>query len=278
MSSRVRLLPALIGAAGVLMVLRVGAIASAAEEAKKPEAEAAQTHEAAPAADAAAQPVGASPEVSPEVKTAEATALPASDGATATPVAPPVSAGFAQTKGEAQVLEDLAERRAALDARERDLAMREQLMGVTEKRVAERVAELKDLETRLNALLAQRDEQEEVQLASLVKTYEAMKPADAAKIFNKLDRTVLLNVASRMKPAKIGAVLAAMDPARAQDLTVMLAKRMSVTKPVAAVAPAAVPAPVPAPAAAEAPVQPLPIEQPQAAAPVAPTPAEAPHG
>ena len=202
---------------------------------------------------------------------------PGQDGATATPIAPPVSAGLAQTKGEAQVLEDLAERRAALDARERDLAMREQLMSVTEKRVGERVTELRDLETRLNALLTQRDEQEEVQLASLVKTYEAMKPTDAAKIFNKLDRTVLLNVASRMKPAKIGAVMAAMEPARAQDLTVMLAKRMSVAKPVAAVAPAPVPAPVQAPAAAEVPVQP-PVEQPQAAAPVAPVPAEAPHG
>jgi flagellar motility protein MotE (MotC chaperone) len=33
-----------------------------------------------------------------------------------------------------------------------------------------------------------------------------------------------------MKPAKIGAVLAAMEPARAQDLTVLLARRLKVTQ------------------------------------------------
>lgn len=282
MSSRVRLLPALIGAAGVLMVLRLGAMASAAEEAKHPEGEAGPAQEAAaPSADAAATPGhdAATPSgaTAGEVKTAEASTAPVHDGT----VAPPApSVGFAQTKGEAQVLEDLAERRAALDARERDLAMREQLISVTEKRVSERVTELKDLETRLNALLAQRDEQEEAQLGSLVKTYEAMKPADAAKIFNKLDRTVLLNVASRMKPAKIGAVMAAMDPARAQDLTVMLAKRVSVSKPVAAATPTPASAPLASAAPAETPDSAA-AEQPHAAAPAAPVgpaPAEAPHG
>jgi hypothetical protein len=34
-----------------------------------------------------------------------------------------------------------------------------------------------------------------------------------------------------MKPAKIGAVMAAMEPARAQDLTVMLALRLNVARP-----------------------------------------------
>jgi hypothetical protein len=46
-----------------------------------------------------------------------------------------------------------------------------------------------------------------------------------------------------MKPAKIGAVLAAMEAARAQDLTVLLARRMKVTlnTPAAPAAPAAAP-------------------------------------
>lgn len=270
MSSRVRLLPALIGAAGVLMVLRLGAMASAAEEAKP--AEEAETHAAeTQAAEPAAEAPDAHAEAPTETKTAEAT-----PAAVAAPE--PATSGIAQaqTKGEAQVLENLSERRAALDARERDLSMREQLLDVTEKRVTQRVAELKDLEARLNALLTQRDEAEEVQLASLVKTYENMKPTDAAKIFNKLDRGVLLSVASRMKPAKIGAVMAAMEPARAQELTVMLAKRMSVGKPVAAANPAPAPVPVAAPTPVEAPL-PAPAEQPQAAVPPA-APAEAPHG
>jgi flagellar motility protein MotE (MotC chaperone) len=121
-------------------------------------------------------------------------------------------------------------RRAALDERERDLAMREQLIGVTEKRVEERLVELKALEERLNAMLAKRDEAEETQFVTLVRMYENMKPPEAARIFNRLDRQVLLTVASRMKPAKIGPVMAAMEPARAQDLTVMLALRLNVAR------------------------------------------------
>jgi len=249
MSSRVRLLPVLIGAAGVLLTLKLGALASNAEP-QNPE----------PAAEAAAPAEPATPETASESAGAPAegsVAVPAghADPAVASP--PPsepaaAAPSRAQTKGEAEVIRNLGERRAALDARERDLALREQLLSVSEKGIAERLDELKSLEERLTAMLAKRDEAEEVQLTSLVKTYENMKPTDAARIFNKLDRQVLLSVAARMKPAKIGAVMAAMEPARAQDLTVMLAKRLSLPRPqpAAALAPPPPPlAPVSAPAA-----------------------------
>jgi flagellar motility protein MotE (MotC chaperone) len=225
MSSRVRLLPVLIGTAGILLTLRIGALASSAS----PQAEAA----APPAAEATA-PAAEAPHSEP---------APAPAAAEATP-APAPAIAQAQTKGEAEVLQNLSERRAALDEREHDLTMREQLIGVTEKRVEERLVELKDLETRLNVMLAKRDEAEEVQMASLVKTYESMKPSDAARVFNKLDRSVLLSVASRMKPQKIGAVMAAMDASKAQDLTVMLALRLNVQRQrTAEPAPAAQPQP-----------------------------------
>lgn len=242
MSSRVRLLPVLIGAAGILMTLRIGAIAaSSAEPEHSEEAPAAASAPAEQAAETASADA-AKPKEHQEGEASPAAAEPAPT--------PTTAISQAQTKGEAEVLQNLSERRAALDERERDLAMREQLIGVTEKRVEERLAELKDLETRLNAVLAKRDEAEEAQFATLVKTYESMKPADAARVFNKLDRQVLLTVASRMKPAKIGAVMAAMDPAKAQELTVMLALRLNVQRqrpaqPAAAAAPALTPTSAP---------------------------------
>jgi flagellar motility protein MotE (MotC chaperone) len=110
-------------------------------------------------------------------------------------------------------------------------------------------------------MLAERDAAEEAQLASLVKTYESMKAPDAAKIFNKLDRQVMLSLAQRLKPAKIGGIMAAMESARAQDLTVMLALRLHMPRPQAALSPAPTPAPEPV------------EEQPQAAA----SPPEPPH-
>jgi flagellar motility protein MotE (MotC chaperone) len=255
MSSRVRLLPALIGAAGVLLMLRLGAMAASTAEEAPAEAEKPTTAVEAPPAEAAAtekKAEGADPSAH-----VEGSAVPAA-GSTQKAAAP---VGQAQTKGEAEVLQNLTQRRDALDARERDLALREQLMSATEKQVAARLDELKALEKKLEGMMAQRDAAEEAQIASLVKTYEAMKPPEAAKIFNKLDRGVLLMVAQRMKPAKIAVVLGAMDPVRAQDLTVMLAMRMSLAKPApvepAVVAPPAA-APVPQPQAAAEPVAPPP--------------------
>jgi len=147
------------------------------------------------------------------------------------------------------VLERLGERRAALDAREKDVVLREKMLDAAERQIDAKISELKQLEQKLEALVSKRNELEETQISSLVKTYESMKPEDAARIFNRLERGILVDVASRMKPAKIGAVLAAMEPARAQDLTVLLARRLKVTLNAPAVpgtAPAVAPAPAPA--------------------------------
>ena len=248
MSSRVRLLPALIGAAGVLLMLRVGAMASGAEQTQAGEGAGAQTPVAENSATPGTEPTTTSAEPAPRVGvpavSVESAPQPASQ-----------SQPQAQSKGEAEVLQNLGLRRSMLDARERDLALREQLLSATEKRVSENLVELKGLETRLNAMLAQRDAGEEAQLASLVKTYENMKPADAAKIFNKLDRQVMVSLAQRMKPAKIAAVMAAMEPSRAQDLTVMLALRLSLPRPQPSIAAAAQSAPAPV-------VQPQPAAEP----------------
>ena len=60
-------------------------------------------------------------------------------------------------------------------------------------------------------------------MTSLVKTYEAMKPKDAAAIFNGMDDGVLLDIAKAMKPATLAAILSSMTPKRAEALTRMLA-------------------------------------------------------
>jgi hypothetical protein len=52
--------------------------------------------------------------------------------------------------------ERLSERREALEAREDELDMRENLLAATERRIEERVTELRQLEARLNALAQQR--------------------------------------------------------------------------------------------------------------------------
>jgi flagellar motility protein MotE (MotC chaperone) len=130
------------------------------------------------------------------------------------------------SKSEVRVLQSLADRRAALDERGRELDMRERLLAATEKRVNERIAELRAIETRIEKLLNARDEEQMAQIDSLVSTYESMRPKNAARIFEELDEEVLLQVAVRMRERQFAEILANMNPASAQQLTVRLANRL----------------------------------------------------
>jgi len=190
---------------------------------------------------------------------------------------------------EVDVLSSLSRRRAELDGRARDLDMRANVLAATEKRIDAKIAALKQLHGQINQMMGQRDAAQEKQIASLVKTYSAMKPKDAARIFNGLDDNVLLQVAQEMKSDALAPVLAAMNAETAQKLTLHLASRLNVpekatlTPPqqASALTPTATqPPPPPAAATTQAAAQPAPAPQtatPQAAAPqAAPPPAN--HG
>jgi flagellar motility protein MotE (MotC chaperone) len=55
--------------------------------------------------------------------------------------------------------------------------------------------------------------------------YENMKPRDAAKIFDRLDIGVLIEISSKIKPQQMADIMAQMSPDIAQRLTVELASR-----------------------------------------------------
>lgn len=129
------------------------------------------------------------------------------------------------TDSEIEVLERLVERRSELDRRNQELDMRDNLLKATEARIDDKISKLKDMEATLNKLLQLHDDQEKTQLESLVKIYEKMKPKDAARIFNGLEMEILINVASRIKEAKMAVILASMNNQRANKLTVELATR-----------------------------------------------------
>ncbi len=98
------------------------------------------------------------------------------------------------------------------------------MLTAAEQKLTARVRELQALQKKLESLEATRNEREDASWRGLVKVYEAMKPRDAATIFNDLDMPVLLQVVDRMKEAKAAPVLAAMQPDKARDLTSRLAE------------------------------------------------------
>src|SRR5713226_409387 len=151
----------------------------------------------------------------------------------AKPGEPPKGAGLApapidsgrRSPAEQAILERLQERRTELETRARELEMRESLIKAAEKRLEGRVAELKDLEARVNQTVQMKEESDAARFKNLVTMYENMKAKEAAKIFDRLDIRVLLEVATQLNPRRMSDILAQMTPEAAERLTVALAAR-----------------------------------------------------
>jgi flagellar motility protein MotE (MotC chaperone) len=149
--------------------------------------------------------------------------------ASGTPV--PLESDRVVSPAERAILESLQKRRAELDARARELDVREDLLRAAEKRLGGRIDELKDLEARVSATLEQKDEGETARFKNVVTMYENMKAKDAAKIFDGLDIKVLLDVAKAINPRRMSDILALMTPENAQRLTIELAARSTQKDP-----------------------------------------------
>ncbi len=123
---------------------------------------------------------------------------------------------------EILVLRSLQKRREELDAREGGLQTREQAAAAAEQRLQEQIGDLKKVETEVQGLLTQMTAQADKRMSDLVKSYEAMKPKDAANIFNGMEDQLLVSIAKTMKPATLAAVMSSMQPKRAEALTRLL--------------------------------------------------------
>ncbi|TCS63021.1 MotE family protein [Varunaivibrio sulfuroxidans] len=135
------------------------------------------------------------------------------------------------TQSEIDLLQKLAARREALDKRAQEIQMRAGLLKAAEKRIDKKVTDFKILKSTIEGLIKKYDEQQTTKLQSLVKIYENMKPKDAARIFEKLDMDTLLLVAERMKERKLAPVMAKMNPDKAREVTVQLARLRNLPVP-----------------------------------------------
>jgi flagellar motility protein MotE (MotC chaperone) len=131
----------------------------------------------------------------------------------------------AVSPAERGLLQKLGERREQLDERQRELDTRENLLKAADKKLEDRINELKLLEGKGVGPDGQpkKDVSESQALKNLVTMYEAMKPKEAARVFDRLHLNVLVPVVNAMNPRKMSEILAAMSPEAAEKLTVELA-------------------------------------------------------
>jgi flagellar motility protein MotE (MotC chaperone) len=183
-----------------------GSVAASKPE-NKPADKAPQTKDAA----ANAKPVQKGP---PAVQKAATT--PAADG-TVVPMDRPRPASAA----ERALLGRLHERRQQHDARARELDVRESLIKAAEKKIETRNTAQKADDAKDGPPGQRKDDNP--RLKAVVTIYETMKPKEAARIFDRLDIKVLLDVARQINPRRMSEILAQMTPEAAERLTVELA-------------------------------------------------------
>jgi flagellar motility protein MotE (MotC chaperone) len=126
---------------------------------------------------------------------------------------------------ERAILERLQARRQELEARAREIDIRESLLKAAEKRIESKVEELKATEARISTATEQKNEADAARFKGIITMYEAMKPKDAARVFDRLEMSVLFEIASQIAPRKMSDILGLMSPEAAERLTTEMARR-----------------------------------------------------
>ena len=144
------------------------------------------------------------------------------------PEGTPVKMDEAQSQvsaAERAILERLQARRQEIESRQREIDIRESLLKSAEKRIEGKVEEMKAVESRISATQAEQKAAEAQRMKGLVTMYEGMKPKDAARVFDRLEMSVLIEIASAIAPRKMSDILGLMSPEAAERLTVEMARR-----------------------------------------------------
>ena len=125
---------------------------------------------------------------------------------------------------EIELLKSLRVRNQTLDSLEKSIKMKEKILKVTQEAIEKK---LQYLEEKSNQLDSDAGLAVTQNYSRLVKIYEGMKPLDAAKIFDELQLPILIEVAKQMKENKLSAIVSAMKPIKARDLTMALVRGVS---------------------------------------------------
>ena len=215
-ASHRRLLPAALGAMGLLLAVKVTTLVDVPPD---PAVRAPLLIGSAKASEPRGAPRAADPGPSPAVAKPSA-----ASGGTPAQCGPDAQQPTPEQRAEREVLQALRARRAELDAREQALLTREVVAEATERRAAQRLEELSALQRQSAAGDRDRSEREEAGWRQMVKLYEGLRPRDAAAIFDELDLALLVPLMGRLREAKAAPILGAMRPERARALTAELAR------------------------------------------------------
>ncbi len=125
----------------------------------------------------------------------------------------------------AALLESLNKREGQVKAEESAAAERMAALNLADQAISQRLAELQAAEAELKKTLTIADGASEKDLTQLTAVYEAMKPADAAALFQTMSSEFAAGFLARMQPASAADILTGLKPDKAYEVSVLLAGR-----------------------------------------------------
>lgn len=141
----------------------------------------------------------------------------------------------AQTRLGAAIGQDVNARDRAAAQRNRALELREQAARAAEARLKADIEARQQSDAAASAQpragTARGADEGADQFDDLARIYQAMKPAKAALVFEKLDLDVQMRVAQKMRERSTAMILGAMTPKGAAALSMTLARRGAVSPP-----------------------------------------------
>jgi flagellar motility protein MotE (MotC chaperone) len=120
-------------------------------------------------------------------------------------------------------LEDLSKQRAAIEAREKDLAAREAELRSMEQGIGEELKKLTLAREEFVKLNDLRKKENQQKVAKIVETVESMSPKSAAALFATLDDALAVTAMEQISTPKLAKIMNLMEPGRSTRLTELLA-------------------------------------------------------
>ena len=137
--------------------------------------------------------------------------------------APSSSAHKAMQHGE--LLAAIRERAEHLDERALEVEDRIRVLEILEKRIEERLAELRESNEELSKLVSFANEASQKDISLLAKMYEQMKPKKAGEIFDKMNPAFAAGFLTEMNSESAALILTNMSTDHAYETSMIIASR-----------------------------------------------------
>ena len=127
--------------------------------------------------------------------------------------------------GPEELISEVRELRESLEAREKALAKREMKLRILEKKMKERLEDMRTARKRLAETAALVDDAAGKDVRKLAEMYQQMKPKQAGQIFNEMAPSFAAGFIAEMRADAAALVLANMDAEKAYAVSLLIAGR-----------------------------------------------------